>query len=110
MLTGNNGLISKAGDAKEQSEIAEEKEIVGQAVIQARKNDKFGEIKASKLQSKINSITGLDESKIKVYSEENGFYVYFKEKNRIYYVDEDGKVNQEDSSIVGADSTPGEFD
>ena len=110
MLTGNNGLISKAGDAKGQAEIAEERDIIEEAVFQARKNDKFGELKASKIQSNINDITGLDESKIKVYSEENGFYVYFKEKNRIYNVDEDGKVKQEDSSILIADSEPGKFD
>ena len=39
-VTSENGILRNANDAKEQIEIAEEKEIVGRATIQAMGNNK----------------------------------------------------------------------
>ena len=39
-ITGENGILRNANDAKEQTEIGEEKEIVDRATIQAMGNNK----------------------------------------------------------------------
>ena len=41
-ITGENGILRNANDAKEQTEIGEEKEIVDRATIQAMGNNKRG--------------------------------------------------------------------
>ena len=44
MLTGENGIIKQAQEAKEKSEIAEEKELVELSAVGAMARDKWGEI------------------------------------------------------------------
>ena len=39
-LTGDNGILTQAGKAKETTEIGEEKEIIGLSVIQATNNNR----------------------------------------------------------------------
>ena len=48
-ITGDNGIIRNAGQAKEQTEIANEKEIVEKATVQAMGNNKYGNIEESEL-------------------------------------------------------------
>ena len=47
-ITGENGIIENAGQAKEKTEISEEKEIVEKATVQAMGNNKYGNIEISK--------------------------------------------------------------
>ena len=57
-ITGNNGIIGNAGKAKEDTEIANEKEIVEKATIQAMGNNKYGHIEESELQEQLDKETG----------------------------------------------------
>ena len=41
MLSGDNGIIKRAGKAKDNSEIAEDKEIIETATIQAMGKNKY---------------------------------------------------------------------
>ena len=50
-ITGDNGIIGNAGQAKEETEIANEKEIVEKATVQAMGNNKYGNIVENELQS-----------------------------------------------------------
>lgn len=62
-ITGDNGIIRNAGKAKEKTEIANEKEIVEKATVQAMGNNKYGNIEESELQSELDKET--DEGKTK---------------------------------------------
>ncbi|MCI8272488.1 MAG: hypothetical protein HFJ55_00190 [Clostridia bacterium] len=44
-LVGDNSIIQKSKDAKEATEIAEEKEMINVAVIKATGRDRLGELK-----------------------------------------------------------------
>ena len=89
MLTGDNGIIHKAGFAKEQTEIAKEKESIGTAAVHAINKSKFGDITQVNLQQQINNEFG-EEKKAKVYEEDESFLVLVE--NRLYKVDKDGNV------------------
>lgn len=107
MLSGNNGIINKAGRAKESSEIAEERELVEISSVQAMGKNKYGDLTKENLKEKLDQNAG--EGKTKVYNEDDSFVVLFNESNRLYTVDVDGNVEYGDSSILGNDPTPGEI-
>ena len=96
MLSGNNGIINKAGSAKEQTEIAKEKEAIGTAALQAANKGKFGDITQENLQQQINNEFG-EEKNAKVYDEEENFLVLIE--NRLYKVDKDGNVDLSESNF-----------
>ncbi len=96
MLSGNNGIINKAGSAKEQTEIAKEKEAIGTAALQAANKGKFGDITQENLQQQINNEFG-EEKNAKVYEEDENFLVLVE--NRLYKVDKDGNVELSESNF-----------
>lgn len=96
MLSGNNGIINKAGSAKEQTQIAKEKEAIGTAALQAANKGKFGDITQENLQQQINNEFG-EEKNAKVYDEEENFLVLIE--NRLYKVDKDGNVELSESNF-----------
>ena len=57
-ITGDNGIIGNAGQAKEEMEIANEKEILEKAIVQAMGNNKYGNIVEEELQSELDKETG----------------------------------------------------
>ena len=57
-ITGDNGIIRNAGQAKEEMEIANEKEILEKAIVQAMGNNKYGNIVEEELQSELDKETG----------------------------------------------------
>ena len=89
-ITGDNGIIRNAGQAKEETEIANEKEIVEKATVQAMGNNKYGNIEESELQSELDKET--DEGKTKATDIGEVIKVLFTESNRNYAVDQDGNV------------------
>ena len=89
-ITGDNGIIGNAGQAKEETEIANEKEIVEKATVQAMGNNKYGNIEESELQKQLDKET--DEGKTEATDIGDEFEIYFKETNRYYSVDKDGNV------------------
>ncbi len=105
MLTGENGILLRTKDAKENSEIAKEKEIVETSTIQAMEQNKFGVLKQSELQSKLNDYANIDE-RIDVMEDGENLIVYFSQSNRYYQVNSNGDV---ENFIVYKDSTPGEL-
>ena len=104
-ITGDNGIIRNAGQAKEQTEIANEKEIVEKATVQAMGNNKYGNIEESELQEQLNKET--KEGKTKVSDVGKEFEVIFNESNRYYTVDKDGNV--EGAYEIIEDKYPGDI-
>ena len=104
-ITGNNGIIKNAGQAKEESEIANEKEIVEKATVQAMGNNKYGNIEESELQSELDKETG--EGKTEATDIGDEFEVVFVDSNRYYIVDKDGNVGEAQDIIK--DKHPGDI-
>ena len=94
-LSGDSGLIRRAGNAKEQTEIAEEKEIIKTAVIQETGRNKKRELVLSEFQAQ------LDRYNAKVYEDGDDFIIIFK-SNRMYTVDKEGNIKDEVSMYEAA--------
>ena len=86
MLTGNNGIINQAGNAKEQEEEASVIENIELAVI--RSDSKYGDIDKSKLISNLEEIKGL------TVDEDDKFPLFLYTKNNTYAVLENGDVKK----------------
>ena len=89
-LTGENGIITQASNAKEETIIGEEKEIIELATVQAMGNNKYGDIEKSELEN------GLDN-----YAEGNyqldgdgPFKVTYIDTQHSYIVNTDGIIEE----------------
>ena len=90
VLSGDNGLINQAKRGKEETEIAEEKEIIDTSVAQAVNADVMGNLEKNKLQDKLNSNAG--NGVTEVMDSGDTLVIKFIEKNRYYEVDKDGNT------------------
>ena len=104
-ITGNNGIIGNAGKAKEEAEIANEKEIVEKATVQAMGNNKYGNIEEDELQEQLDKETG--EGKTEATDIGDEFEVVFVDSNRYYIVDKDENVKEVQEVI--RDEHPGDI-
>lgn len=86
------------GEAKEQAEIDEEKEIVETSTIQAMGKNKFGNIEQSELQAFLDSNAG--EGKTETIDGEDTLVVKFIESSRYYEVDSNGNVSEPVEIVV----------
>lgn len=102
-LTGDNGLIKNSGNAKEQTEISGEKEIVEMATVQAMGKNKYGNITKEGLQEKINEYAK-NNNPIQVLTDGDDLAVHFTSSDRYYRVNNDGNVTKIE---VKKDSNPG---
>lgn len=85
MLSGDNGIIKRAGKAKDNSEIAEDKEIIETATIQAMGKNKYGNLEEENLRNELS----------KYHAEVNpkGSNFNIKMNGRDYIVSKTGDVN-----------------
>ena len=104
-VTGDNGIIQNGGKAKEEAEIANEKEIVEKATVQAMGNNKYGNIEESELQEQLDRETKTGETEVADAGDE--FEVVFIDSNRYYTVDKDGNV--EGAYEIIEDKYPGDI-
>ena len=104
-ITGDNGIIGNAGRAKEEAEIANEKEILEKATVQAMGNNKYGNIEEDELQTQLDKETGEGKTEATDIGEE--FEVLFKESNRYYTIDKNGNVGEAQEFIE--DKNPGDI-
>ena len=91
--------------AKEETEIANEKEIVETATVQAMGNNKYGNIEEDELQGQLDKEAG--EGKTEATDIGDEFEVIFNESNRYYMVDKDGNVGEAQEIIK--DENPGDI-
>ena len=89
-ITGDNGFIGNAGKAKEEAEIANEKEIVEKATVQAMGNNKYGNIEESELQGELDKETGEGKTQVSIIRKKR--IVQFIDSQRMYRVDDNGNV------------------
>ena len=91
-VSGEGGLIGSANEAKEKTEIANEKEVVDRAVVQAMGKNKRGNLVRSELQDELDKITGEGETEVTIDEVDYGYFVKFLDSGRIYKVSRDGDV------------------
>ena len=90
------------GNAKEQTEIAEEKELLDTAIVKAMERDRFGEITKEELQKQVDNMAG--ENKVTIGTVGKGLGALFIESNRYYEIDTDGNLS--DYQIASYDPNP----
>ena len=105
VLGGEDGLIEQAKKAKEETEISEEKELLGRATVQAAGKDVYGNIEEEALQKELDKEAGEGKAEVTDIGEE--FEVIFKEKDRYYIVDKDGNIGNAQEIID--DKNPGDI-
>lgn len=91
-LTGDNGLLTKAGEAKNASEIAEEKDIISISAIQAQSENKYGNLEESKFSKALNT-NSKTENKASIIAEDIGSFTVKFESNRYYEVNKNGSIS-----------------
>lgn len=101
-LTGDNSIISQGKKAKEDTEIAEEKETIELSAIQAAGKDNFGEVTEENFKQALNNNIGEDSYSLRI--ENDKFIVTYEQSKREYWVDKDGNlVSEEMYSIPGVE-------
>ena len=103
-LTGENGLIKSTNQAKNETEISEEKEAIDISVVEAMGKNKRGNLEEEEFQKSINNHTN---GKAEVTEIGENFEVYFKETERFYLVDKNGNISDEITKVT--DPYPGDI-
>lgn len=103
----NGGLINHAFVARENAEIAGEKETIQRSVVQATVKNKYNAIKKNEVQKEIDSSLG--ENVAKVLKDNEDLYVYFQKTNRTYKIDSNGKVTYDNNVDMAKDKYPGDI-
>ena len=75
-LTGKNGTIKKAQEAKREQEISEEREIVELSAVQAAEKDKFGNVEKDNLNQALTENIGAGKYELK--EDKTKFTIIFK--------------------------------
>ena len=101
VLTGENGIIKQSKKAKEDTEIAEEKETVELSAVQAAGEDAYGNIVEENLREQLDNNIG--EGKYTLEVGKNKFKITYIDSNRSYYVDKDGNVEHVEIALETGD-------
>ena len=87
MLSGDNGILGQAGNAKTQTDIAREKEIIDLAVVYAMGKSKYGDIDETSFTNE------LEKNNATVTKSGSKYKVTFT-SGRQYTVDQDGNLTE----------------
>ena len=102
-LTGDSSIIENAGKAKEDTEIAEEKEILTTSAVQAAGKDTLGNVTEDKLEEELTNNIGERDVAYKLTGT-GPFVVTYLDSERSYLVDENGKVSEyEEIDLTGVE-------
>ena len=103
-ITGSNGIIGGAQDAKEETEISQEKEIIDISTVEAMGKNNRGNLEEEEFQNAISNHTNENVTVSDIGEE---FEVFFKESSRYYSVDKDGNILSYDDVVI--DKSPGDI-
>ena len=94
MLGGENGIITQAIEAKDKTEIADEKEKVELAVTAAKGKTNWGEITEENLAEELTKNIGPRDEDYTLTTEDGNFIVTYNDSKRSYLIDLNGNVEQ----------------
>ncbi len=99
MLTGENGILTQAQNAKNKTEEVEEKEKIQLAITEAQLGDNgYQKLTEENLQKEINEQFG--DGAVRVYpNEKNAFSFLFQNKETNYRLEKDGTLNKIDIAL-----------
>ena len=103
-ITGSNGIIGGAQSAKEETEIAQEKEIIDISTVEAMGKNNRGNLEEEEFQNVLDSHTNGNVTVSDIGEE---FEVFFEESNRYYTVDKDGNILGQINAV--GDKYPGDI-
>ena len=89
-ITGENGIIGNAKEAKKQSEIGAEKEIIDVSVVQAIGDNKRGNLEKIEYENRLKKNSKKEPTN--VFEDGEFLITEFVNKNRFYQVDKEGNV------------------
>lgn len=92
MLSGNNGILRQAGNAKKETDIAEEKELLQTAVLSAISKEKYGDMNKDKLDEELDKMLGSSNYSSELV--EDVIAITFIKSGRTYIVDSSGNVEK----------------
>ena len=92
MLTGDNGILTRAGQAKDMTDIAGEKEILQTSALAAISKEKYGDLTKEKLDEELDKEPGRGNYS-SVLADET-IEVTFTNSGRTYFVNSDGNVEK----------------
>ena len=92
MLSGDNSILSKATQARDETEIAEEKEMIKMASMQALIEKKHGNITKTELFTQLENVNSSKPTSVDSDEELNILIVTFKNSGRVYQIDSNGNV------------------
>lgn len=96
MLTGENGIIRQAQEAKKQTKIGEEKDGIAVAYSSCKAENLGGEVSDQQLEDQL-----IAEGKdVTVTTEEGKLVVTYNDSNRVYTIDANGKIEETVSNIA----------
>ena len=87
MISGQNSIINQAGNAKNQTDIGQEKEILEKATVNAMSKSMYGNVEKDYLNPELEKYSEIVSSE----ETENGFEISFK-SGRVYLVDVSGNI------------------
>ena len=99
MLTGENGILTQAQNAKEETSIAEEKELIALAYNAVKTQEKGGTVTAGKLDEE------LEKDEADAIQDGTNIKVIFRESGREYIIDENGNITEAGSKEPGEEVT-----
>ncbi len=105
LALGNNGIIGEAKNAKEQTEIDEEKGIVKRATTVSLIKSKGSKVEQDTLEKALNDETG--EGKTEVSDAGDVFEILFTDSDRYYEVDSEGNIS--DANKITKDEYAGDI-
>ena len=94
-LTEDNGILTRATETKEETEIGDEKEKVELSAVGALAKDNGGEIKRNNLNYELTSYIGAEGTDYTLSESETApFVVTYSDSGRSYIIDENGNVSE----------------
>ncbi len=100
MLTGENGILNRASQGKQQTDESQEKENLELAIISSKMEDISNfEISKENLKKAIESQFGENTQFTVADNGDNSFTVSFSDQNRIYYVDKSGNLKENEEIL-----------
>ena len=109
MLTGENGIVNRASEAKEENEISTEKEMVTLSYNACRTQNNYeGIVTRDKMQEELDNLAG--EGKTTVEADGENLVIEFTDSKRVYTINQNGEISEGGGIEKVEDSTPGILD
>ncbi len=104
-LTGNNSILKMAKGSKEDTEIAEEKELIELSAVNAMGKNRFGNLEENNLQDSLDKNFG--EGETTAFKGDKNFLVVVEKSGRVHTLNDDGDI--EKSEKIEVDETAGDI-